>query len=618
LLRWVSEVEKKSLFDPSMTPSQQVYYLKIKNMNMKKCILSFGLLALLTASSDATPDFHWSGLSGSGLGRQVDADSTPSVTALVDDAADLLRIKGEAAFPEFRNPGSRWRQGERYIFVLDLGGNMVVHPDPALEGKNQLGLKDVNGKPIIRGLIGAATASPQKAAGWYHYQWPVPGGLLPRWKSSYVRLVNTSAGKNYVVGSGDYDDRMERSFVVDMVENAVAKINVQGEAAFDLFYDPAGSFLVKDAYIFVIDPDGVDLVNPGFRNLEGRNIMDLKDTHGKFLIQEMFKVTKERGAGWVDYMWPKPGESISTRKSAYVSKVKVGDQLMIIGCGVYLADAPKAAAAPNKMKATALMTLVDEASTLLQEQGEKAFAAFRTKGSKWFHDETYFFIWTLDGVRVLHAMDPSIEGYDVSNLKDASGRPIGNMMLDVAASGNGAGWVHYMYPEPGSIFPSWKSSYVKRVTFPDGKRYLVGCGIYHMEMDESFIEDVVKRAADLVAAQGELAFSQLRDKTGPFVFMDTYVFVDNMAGVELVNPAQPSLEGRNMMNDRDANGKLVMREIINTAAKNGSGWVDYEWYRPGDNGVSKKHTFVKAVRHNGTSYIVGAGLYKPNGNYRIR
>ena len=28
---------------------------------------------------------------------------------------------------------------------------MLVHPDPAMEGKNELDLKDINGKPIIRG-----------------------------------------------------------------------------------------------------------------------------------------------------------------------------------------------------------------------------------------------------------------------------------------------------------------------------------------------------------------------------------------------------------------------------------------------------------------------------------
>jgi len=79
--------------------------------------------------------------------------------------------------------------------VLEPKGKMRVHPDPELEGKSELDLKDVNGKPIIRGIIGAATALPSKPEGWYHYQWPVPGGLLPRWKSTYARLVTAPSGR---------------------------------------------------------------------------------------------------------------------------------------------------------------------------------------------------------------------------------------------------------------------------------------------------------------------------------------------------------------------------------------------------------------------------------------
>ena len=54
---------------------------------------------------------------------------------------------------------------------------MLVHPDPAMEGKNELDLKDINGKPIIHGLIGAVTTFPNRTEGWSHYQWPVPGGM---------------------------------------------------------------------------------------------------------------------------------------------------------------------------------------------------------------------------------------------------------------------------------------------------------------------------------------------------------------------------------------------------------------------------------------------------------
>ena len=89
---------------------------------------------------------------------QLYDDDTRKLVTLVTAAAELIRIKGEAAFNDFHQSGSRWRQGETYIFVLDPEGNMLVHPDPDLEGKNQLNLKDINGKPIIRGLLEAATA----------------------------------------------------------------------------------------------------------------------------------------------------------------------------------------------------------------------------------------------------------------------------------------------------------------------------------------------------------------------------------------------------------------------------------------------------------------------------
>src|SRR5512139_4261490 len=376
-------------------------------------------------------------------------EETRELVALVNDAAELVRSKGEAAFDDFRAAGSRWRQEETYVFVLDPVGNMLLHPDPALEGKNELDLKDVNGKPIIRGLIDAATALPGKPEGWYHYQWPVPGGLLPRWKSSYVRRVSAPSGKAYVVGSGVYNDRMERAFVVDAVQDAVGQIEQHGTAAFPFFHDQTGRFIAKDAYVFVFDSHGIDLVNPGFPNLEGRNLLDLKDAHGKQLIREMFEVAQTSGSGWIDYMWPKPGESVSTQKSAYVSKAKMGDQWVLVGCGVYLADAPKAVQVGKKMTAPELMTLVREAAAVLEKNGEKAYAEFRKKGSKWFRDDTYFFVWSMDGTRAFHAANPAGEGQNARGMKDIVGRPVGEMILNVAGSHSGEGWVHYMYPEPG-------------------------------------------------------------------------------------------------------------------------------------------------------------------------
>lgn len=536
-------------------------------------------------------------------------DTLQELVAFVKAAAQLICSKGEAAFKTLSVAGSRWRHGDKYIFVIDEQGTMLVHADPALVGRNQLDLKDINGKLIVRGLIEATTQNPQKPEGWFHYEWPVPGGLLPRWKSSFVERVKAPSGKVYIVGSGMYNDQMEREFVIDIVNAAVAKLEKNGKQAFPEFYDPKGPFIAKDAYVFVIDSTGIELVNPVFKNLQGRNLIDLKDTRGKQLVREMFQLVQTSDSGWVDYMWPKPGESVSTQKSAYVKRAKIGADWLLVGCGVYLADAPKATLAEKKMSAAQLVNLVQDAAKLFAQKGEQAFPEFRQKGSKWFRDDTYFFVWSLEGIRIFHAANPAGEGENMSSVTDVIGRPWGKMFLDAVTGSKSEGWVHYMYPEPGEIFPTWKSSFLKRVKFPSGKDYLVGCGIYNMQMDKAFIQDVVNRACDLIRLKGRNAFAEIRDKKGAFNFMDTYVFVDDVTGVELVNPAQPSLEGKNIMNVKDAHGNFLVRNYITTALKKESAWVDYYWYKPGQNTVAHKHTYVRKASFGKETFIVGAGFY---------
>ena len=214
-------------------------------------------------------------------------DQTKDLVALVKDAARLVADEGEDAFKEFRISGSRWRHLDRYIFVVDADGNMLVHPNPDLEGTNQLKLEDVGGKVIVQGIIKVATGYNHGDEGWYHYQWPGPDGIFAAWKSTFSKSVKAPSGKTYIVSAGLYDMKMERAFVVDMVKSAIEEIEKSGDKAFQLLRDPRSKFIYKDAYVFVVGEDGTDLVHPSFPNLEGRNIMDVKDSEGKYLIKEI-------------------------------------------------------------------------------------------------------------------------------------------------------------------------------------------------------------------------------------------------------------------------------------------------------------------------------------------
>jgi signal transduction histidine kinase len=541
------------------------------------------------------------------VSQRYEREETRTLVALVDDAAQLVRTKGEAAFDTLRVQGSRWRRGEWNVLVVDTEGDLVVHPDKTMEGRNGLALRDVGGKPIIRGLLATATSVPGRTDGWYHYEWPVPGELLPRWRSTYVRLVQAPSGKRYVVASGMVDDRMEKSFVVDLVNDAAGEIAKDPRAAFAKLRDPKDRFVAKDAYVFVLDPRGVDLVDPAMPRLEGKSLLDTKDTRGKQPIREMLDVARMQGSGWVEYMWPKPGESVSTMKSAFVKRVDAGPEWFLVGCGVYLADAPRGGPVAT-ITAPELAAFVREAAALVEKRGDAAYAELSEKGSKWSRDDARVFVWAMDGTCVLHPADRAREGTNGSGAQDVLGRPYGKEILERASSPAGEGWVHSMDP-PDGMFPAWKSTFLKRVTLPSGAQRIVGSGVYGMKMDEAFVRDVVDRAAALVAQKGKAAFAELRDPRGPYVFMSTYVFVDSPEGIELVNGGQPSLEGKDVLPLRDAKGKRPAREAIAKAMKDGGGWVDSTWYRPGQNRPAPKRAFVKRVRGPDGVYVVGSGMY---------
>ena len=263
-----------------------------------------------------------------------ESDLTLDLVALVDDAARLVTETGSAAAcKEFREPGP-WFQGESYIFMLDMAGNMVCNPSsPELEGQNLLDLKDPLGKPIAQNILREVQGS--STEGWTHYLWPRPEFMTSFWKTSYFKRVTDPDGKQVVVASGLYEIEMERFFVVEQVDDAVSLILELGEDAFDTLRDPASGFIFYDAYVFVMDDTGEMLVNVGFPELEGKNIIDFEDVDGKQYVRETLERLTEVESAWVDYRWPKPGKTPTSDKTSYFRRLELEGRTLIVGAGVY-------------------------------------------------------------------------------------------------------------------------------------------------------------------------------------------------------------------------------------------------------------------------------------------
>lgn len=85
-----------------------------------------------------------------------------------------------------------------------------------------------------------------------------------------------------------------------------------------------------------------------------------------------------------------------------------------------------------------------------------------------------------------------------------------------------------------------------------------------------------------------------------------YFFVYNYDYVNIAHPTQPELVEQDLSDYTDCKGKLVIRELAE-AAKDGGGFVEYYWEKPGGEGEYKKIGYVEPIPK--TEYFIGTGVY---------
>ena len=92
----------------------------------------------------------------------------------------------------------------------------------------------------------------------------------------------------------------------------------------------------QNDYFWINDLTPVMVMHPANPKLEGQNLSAIKDPDGFALFNEMVNIAKTKGAGMVDYRWPKPGADAPVQKTSYVQLFQPWG--WIIGSGVYIDD----------------------------------------------------------------------------------------------------------------------------------------------------------------------------------------------------------------------------------------------------------------------------------------
>lgn len=241
-----------------------------------------------------------------------------SIQAIYDEVGPSDEDKKEQALRVIK---SMRYAGDNYLWINDMKPIMVMHPmKPAMDGTDLSTYKDPKGKHLFNEFVKVCEKNGQ---GFVDYMWPKPGEEKPVAKLSFVRLFKPW---NWVVGTGVYIETAEKHFK----EEAKKQIG-------NLRFGPDG----KD-YFFILDTDVKMVMHPINPALNDKDQREFRDPKGKALFQEMVKVCQDNTMGFVDYLWPKPGETEPVAKLSYVQLFK--EWGWIVGTGIYVDDIGKAMA----------------------------------------------------------------------------------------------------------------------------------------------------------------------------------------------------------------------------------------------------------------------------------
>jgi uncharacterized protein len=136
-------------------------------------------------------------------------------------------------------------------------------------------------------------------------------------------------------GAAEFGTRDEATAMVRRVQQ---KFKREGaDATFRAINNKEPGFADRDLYPFVTELTGLCVANGVTPAVRGKNLLDLKDQDGKFMIQEFVRTASTApGHGWVDYRWLNPVTKTIEDKSAWIERM--GDYF--VGVGVYKNEQP--------------------------------------------------------------------------------------------------------------------------------------------------------------------------------------------------------------------------------------------------------------------------------------
>jgi methyl-accepting chemotaxis protein len=88
---------------------------------------------------------------------------------------------------------------------------------------------------------------------------------------------------------------------------------------------------------------------------------------------------------------------------------------------------------------------------------------------------------------------------------------------------------------------------------------------------------------------------------------DGYFWINDMTPKMVMHPTKPALDGKDLSQAADPNGKRLFVAFVDEVRANGAGFVDYMWPKPGHDQPVGKISYVMGFEPWG--WVIGSGIY---------
>lgn len=484
---------------------------------------------------------------------------------------------------------SNWRMRHRpydksaLAFHVDTRTNDIVvnqknvTPPAALSEDELSGVEDLVAEPEVEDEQTRAYVQAQEGQ---------EVELIPADVIKSDKIFETKA-RTGVFPEHDFDPEAKRKDVITLLDNALEYLKTHTLDQSFYAFNNNPQFIKGDLYIFAYNSKGTCLANGYREDLIWKDMYNLKDGYGVPIVQAILEKGRQ-GGGWITYQW------LNATKVSYVKEVIKDGSTYTFGVGYY----------PHS-KVDAVVNLVKGAVALFNDvmkQGrskEEALATFSYPLGRFVQGDLYLYAVDFNGLQLAHGENPELIGSNAWSYHDSAGKLVNQEIiskLKLVDFGTGV-WVDYVSRNAP------KRAYAEKVKDAQGKLYFIACG-YYPDADRKQVENLVSRGYKYMKSNGKtMAVKEFTDKANNnFRYGDLYLFIYDLKGICVAHGGNPTEVGMNMLDARDENGVLYIREFIKQGEK-GGGWVDFK-----EKGAFTS-VYVEEVDLGTGRYIIGCQIF---------